>query len=615
MRLPHRFYKFPFRFDVARLAQEVSLFPEEAWRRHPNDLKGNTFLPLVATRGDAFDDFRPPMRPTPWLEQSPYLRQVLGEFRTLIGRARLMRLEPECGVPLHFDSKQYWRDHTRVHVPLVTHPAIRFHCEDSSVHMAAGEAWTFDNWRSHEVVNTTQTRRIHLTMDTYGSNEFWELAKPLGEEAQTLRLIPFRPAARAQLVYETFVGDSVMSAAEVDLELSQLVADAAAHPGNDPAALEQLRAFTRNLRNEWRILWHVHGPEDLAHYASLASWARENAARLPPLKAASNGNPLMPALLDTLSVLVDAGAAPRSATPPAAATGEPRFDRPVFIVSAPRSGSTWLYEMLAQNDGLQTLGGEGHQHVESIEALQPARRDFDSNRLRASDATAAVALRLRHNYLMTTRDAHGRALRDQAPRPAQFRFLEKTPKNALRIPFLKAVFPDAKFIFLHRGAPANISAIMEAWRSGRFVTYPGLPGWQGLPWSLLLIPGWRELIGAPLAHIAMRQWRDTNETILDDLGALPAADWRAVRYEDLKEKPAEELHRLCDFADVPFGEAMRKATAEPGRLSRYTLTAPDENKWRKNQSEIESVLDGARPTTARLAAPAGEHGILSRLDS
>ncbi|WP_202951107.1 sulfotransferase [Synechococcus sp. PCC 7336] len=79
---------------------------------------------------------------------------------------------------------------------------------------------------------------------------------------------------------------------------------------------------------------------------------------------------------------------------------------------------------------------------------------------------------------------------------------KKTPKNSLRIPFLQKIFPQARFVFLHRRPEANISSIVTAWRSGRFVTYRNLPHWQGLPWSLVLPPNWPQLNGASLAEIA-----------------------------------------------------------------------------------------------------------------
>ena len=56
-----------------------------------------------------------------------------------------------------------------MHIPVVTWPEVRFHCGDESVHMAAGEAWLFDNWRRHSVVNPTDNDRVHLVADTFGN--------------------------------------------------------------------------------------------------------------------------------------------------------------------------------------------------------------------------------------------------------------------------------------------------------------------------------------------------------------------------------------------------------------------------------------------------------------
>ena len=41
--------------------------------------------------------------------------------------------------------------------------------------MTAGEAWIFDNWREHQVLNPTPDARIHLVADTAGTSAFWRL--------------------------------------------------------------------------------------------------------------------------------------------------------------------------------------------------------------------------------------------------------------------------------------------------------------------------------------------------------------------------------------------------------------------------------------------------------
>src|SRR3546814_5382774 len=70
--------------------------------------------------------------------------------------------------------------------------------------------------------------------------------------------------------------------------------------------------------------------------------------------------------------------------------------------------------------------------IEGIPALDPARRDFDSNRLLARDADDEVVAQLRQRFLAQLRDRERRP-----PVPAtRVRMLEKTPKNALRIPLL-----------------------------------------------------------------------------------------------------------------------------------------------------------------------------------
>src|SRR5690606_32000492 len=105
------------------------------------------------------------------------------------------------------------------------------------------------------------------------------------------------------------------------------------------------------------------------------------------------------------------------------------FDRPVFIVSPPRSGSTLLFETLGAAPGVYTIGDESHALIEGIAALGPSAHGWESNRLLAEHADPAVAeaLRRRFHAALRDRDGHGPAS------GATVRMLEKTPKNALRI--------------------------------------------------------------------------------------------------------------------------------------------------------------------------------------
>jgi hypothetical protein len=179
------------------------------------------------------------------------------------------------------------------------------------------------------------------------------------------------------------------------------------------------------------------------------------------------------------------------------------------------------------------------------------------------------------------------------------RWLEKTPKNALRIPFLERLYPDALFVFLWRDPRENVSSIMEAWRSGHWVTYPQLEGWDG-SWSMLLPPDWPRLRGRPLEEIAAFQWQRANEIVLEDLLARPRERWTVVDYADLLRDPAAAVRRICDFAGLEFDAALEARTAGALPASRHTLTTPDPGKWRRNEAEVLRVLPALEGTWRRL---------------
>ena len=202
MKLPRPFFRLPVRFDVDRLRAEVEGLPGDVWSHHPSEYAGNTAARLITVGGTQNDYVAGPMQPTPALLASPYLQQVLASFNTVWSRSRLMRIEGGGKVPMHNDTNHHWFYRVRVHIPVVTRPEVRFFCADQNVHMAAGEAWIFDNWRVHQVLNPTPDARIHLVADTSGTSAFWRLVAQ-GQSADfeqphpNSRLVAFDPTAQA----------------------------------------------------------------------------------------------------------------------------------------------------------------------------------------------------------------------------------------------------------------------------------------------------------------------------------------------------------------------------------------------------------------------------------
>ncbi len=602
MKLGVPFMQLPLQFDASVLAAEVAALGESAWRPHPLGYPGNDALALIARDGDpANDAVAGPMRPTPLLLACPYLMQVLDHVGATWGRTRLMRLSGQAEVTPHVDVNYYWAERARVHVPIVTQPTVRFVCGPHEVNMKAGECWIFDTWTEHNVINDHALARIHLVADTVGGAGFWEnvrAGQPHDRRLQGWQPRPCPPIRgyRPELDYESANYPRVMTPWEIRLHYQFLVGEAKPHPG-----LPLIQQLMVVFGHRWQSLWSRYGDDlaGLTRYRAEIDSVRQDLHVLGVDQVVlKNGVGLMEALnawiftpalpdrrseLDAPALAVPA-AAPDSPPAPvdfASDEADPDFDRPVFIVGSPRSGSTLLFETLAQAPGVFTIGDESHEVIEGIPALGAEAHGYESNRLLPGEATPEITRQLRERFLAALRDRDG-----QAPAAGgRVRLLEKTPKNSLRVPFLARVFPEARFIYLHRDPRQVLASMMEAWTSGRFRTYPRLPGWTGLPWSLLLVPGWRRGIGHSLHTIVAHQWNTMTRLLLDDLERLPAERWTVARYDALVADPQAEVRRLC--AAVGY-EWDRTLDALP--LSKYTVSPPDPAKWRRLASRIDAVL-------------------------
>ncbi|MDQ4065588.1 MAG: sulfotransferase, partial [Actinomycetota bacterium] len=107
-------------------------------------------------------------------------------------------------------------------------------------------------------------------------------------------------------------------------------------------------------------------------------------------------------------------------------------ERPVFIVGAPRSGTSLLYTILRRSSQLRHWPGESHEIWEAD--VHPAARGWESNVLGPDEAAPDVAARIRRSFFLVTGKKH--------------RLVDKTPRNALRVPFVDAIFPDATYVYL-----------------------------------------------------------------------------------------------------------------------------------------------------------------------
>jgi hypothetical protein len=257
------------------------------------------------------------------------------------------------------------------------------------------------------------------------------------------------------------------------------------------------------------------------------------------------------------------------------------FDRPIIVLASPRSGSTLFYETLTRAKDLWTVGGESHAIIEEIPEFSTIYNGSISNALTENDGTTRAVEVLRERFQQQLRDSKNNLLDQQQLK--KVRFLEKTPKNSLRIRFLNKVFPDAIFVHLIRDPKDNISSIIEGWRSGHFITYPHLPGFNN-QWSYLLPPKWEALKGKPIEEVATFQWQAANQAIIDDLKHIPESRQYAVNYQDFLDNTGTVINKLCNFIGIEYDAELQHHCEKPLPYSRYTLTKPEADKWQKNKT-------------------------------
>lgn len=267
-----------------------------------------------------------------------------------------------------------------------------------------------------------------------------------------------------------------------------------------------------------------------------------------------------------------------------------KLDRPIFVIGAPRSGTSMLYAILRTSKKLAHWPGEAHEVWEADH--HPALRGWSSNALDAEDADPKTTERIRREFFLVT--------------GSSARLIDKTPRNALRIPFIDAIFPDARFVFLQRDGRDNINSLINAWRTPRYRTYEltqphSIPGADPRWWKFTLYPGWRDDQAGPLEVVCAKQWKLSYDYALDALDAVPGERWLAVRYEELVESPEDEVGRIMSFLDLPYEREVRSKAVAARTQPVNVVTPPERGKWRReNPTEIESILPLIAPTMERL---------------
>jgi hypothetical protein len=216
-----------------------------------------------------------------------------------------------------------------------------------------------------------------------------------------------------------------------------------------------------------------------------------------------------------------------AARPPA----DPRADRllvaPVFVLSAPRSGSTLLRVVLGSHSQLHAPIETHVRRLAVRFTTRLTRTAMDALGHSVSDVEHILWDRMLHRELL---------------RSGKRTVVEKTPSNVFAAERFALCWPDARFVFLLR----HPLSIARSWHEADPTRRPMN---RAIPYTLKYM--------AALDRARRR---------------LPGL---TVRYEDLTADPTAETRRICDYLGIPW---------EPGMIA-YGRHQQDHGEFRKGTGD------------------------------
>ncbi|MCO6184853.1 sulfotransferase [Rhizobium sp. L1K21] len=233
---------------------------------------------------------------------------------------------------------------------------------------------------------------------------------------------------------------------------------------------------------------------------------------------------------------------------------KPRVEKPIFIVGAGRSGTTILGVVMSVHPDVGFLNEPKAlwHHLIKYEDVIGSYTDGEAKyRLDESDVKDEMSLRAR------------KILTEYTLLTGSKRVVDKYPEIVFRRPFVKTIYPDAKFIFISRNGWDACTSISDWSVRKGVVSGEEVHDWWGKndrKWFLLvdqLVPEHPDL----KPHIdAIRMLEDHRLraavewiiTMREGLKALSeeGANCFHVRHEDLSSEPQKSCREILNFCEL-----------------------------------------------------------------
>jgi hypothetical protein len=155
--------RFPLRFDVERMREELRTLESLKWIDHYDRKIANGWTSLVLSSRDGTMDKPASQRPgkfgrfqrTPLVDKLPYFRAILDAFPCPFARIRISRTLPHSFIGAHRDigreAASLAFGQARLHLPIVTNDQVRFVPGGEVFRLLAGRLYYLDFTKLHSV--------------------------------------------------------------------------------------------------------------------------------------------------------------------------------------------------------------------------------------------------------------------------------------------------------------------------------------------------------------------------------------------------------------------------------------------------------------------------------
>ena len=263
---------------------------------------------------------------------------------------------------------------------------------------------------------------------------------------------------------------------------------------------------------------------------------------------------------------------------------------PIILIGNVRSGTTMLQRLFSMHPSLCTW-----LEPKPIWNYADPGRKYD--RMDENDATDRVRRFIRNRFEKYQEENGGKQI------------MEKTPSNIVRIPYVHAIFPESKFLYVIRNPLSQISSSEYKWQN--------VIDWKDRKWAFYRIKQtpksqiifyagtfFKEFINKkfikkkhahvfgikyPNIHfdinnfsteeIIAKQWVYCSQQAEKDLNRLNPSKVFKIKYETFVENPLFHFTRILDHFDLDI-------TSQIKTIINNIVDPSRQNKWKRLDPEI-----------------------------